>query len=655
MITQFRRRLKSRTARSVVLWAILLTLGAGLISTAVLRIFRLDKKIGGGGFGSVNGSDLSVDIFKMKMHENEQRIQMLRKYFGQEADKILKQIDLAADPRTAALQTVVAQELIDQLADRLNIHVASDFIDRKFSDKAFLQNEFGLIDFDQVIDPTTGVIDGQRLGYYLKMLGITGQTFEDVLLGAIKREILTEIAANSTYIPEFELRQKYIKDYLAKRFAVLKFDFNSFVQEAKQKAVTAEDLKRFFDAENSRSKRYWVPESRDGVAYYFDTNSYGINLQESAIARYYDENKTSMFVKEPAKVQVRRILIKNGTESEKTAREIHAKLVANPMGFEGVAEEMSDDKESAKNGGLVPMFSRGQRDAEFEKAAMMLKQDGNISDVIKTKDGFEVLQRVKRQEAIYKPLKEVEGQVREKLILNEFKRVFSSDMNKMMTRGTFDENQLNELIKKSTKTEKIEPKVNGEDEISRALFRVRDGIPAYFVTGGTGVVVVLSSVQNGHFSELGSIQEKVSGDYYDKKASEALNAVIKKVAQQARTKDIGELEKAYGQNYNVAITNTGLIKENDTAKVNELKAKGLPVEKMFKLDILGSTNSFRTDNKENSNGYVVKLEELDKFDESQYLSKKKDLKKELTRSKNMAQLEEFIAFLRKKAIIKISK
>jgi hypothetical protein len=328
MITQLRRKLKSKTARSIILWAILVTLGASLLSGAILRIFRIDKKMGSGGFGQVNGSDLSIENFKMRMHENEQRIQMLRKYFGQEADKLLKQMDLGADPRMAALQTVVAQELIDQLADRLNVHLASDFIDKKFADKAFLQNEFGLIDFEQVIDPATGKIDSQRLGYFLKMLGLTGQAFEEILLGALKREILTEIAANSTYIPEFELRQKYIKDYLAKKFAVLKFDFNSFVADAKKQAVSKEELKRFFDAENARSKRYWVPEKRDGVAYYFDAKSYGVTIGENDIQRYYDENKIGMFVKEPAKVQVRRILIKDGKESLKNAKDIHAKLVS---------------------------------------------------------------------------------------------------------------------------------------------------------------------------------------------------------------------------------------------------------------------------------------------------------------------------------------
>jgi hypothetical protein len=298
---------------------------------------------------------------------------------------------------------------------------------------------------------------------------------------------------------------------------------------------------------------------------------------------------------------------------------------------------------------------------------MALKEDGAISDVVKTKDGYEILQRVKREETVYKPLKDVAGQIKEKLVLSEFKKIFSGDMNKMMTLGVFDENKLNELVKKSVKSEKIEPKASGEDEISRALFRVRDGMPAYFVNGDSGVVVVLSSVKNGHFPELGSIEETVSGDYYEKKASEKLNAVIKDAVKEAKTTSMSKLEEIYTSNkievtrnkYHVELINTGLIKENDAEKVKELSAKGLPVEKMFKLDIVGSTGSasgsLKVDNKENSNGYVFKLEELDKFDESQYLQKKKELKKEVTRLKNMAQLEEFIAFLRKKAIIKISK
>ena len=396
-----------------------------------------------------------------------------------------------------------------------------------------------------------------------------------------------------------------------------------------------------------------MPEKREGVAYYFDANSYGVVIEENDLQRYYDDNKMSLFVKEPAKVQVRRILIKDGEKGEAKAKEIHSKLIVNPASFESVAKEFSDDKESAKSGGLLPAFSRGQRDAEFEKTAMYMKKDGEVSDVIKTKSGYEILQRVKRDEVVYKPLREVSGQIKDKLVLNEFKRIFSGDMNKMMSVGTFDKNNFNELVKKSIKNEKISLKINSDDNISNALFRIRDGIPAYFVDGNKGVIVVLGSVESGHWPELSSVKETVSDDYYEKKASESLNAVIKKAAIEAKTKTMGELEKIYGEKYKVEISNTGFVKEEKDEK--ELRAKGYPIEKMFGLDIIGSTNFYRASEQETSNGYIVKLEEIEKFNESQYLEKKNELKKEAVKLKNMAQLEEFIAFLRKKAKINISK
>ncbi|MEI8203374.1 MAG: peptidylprolyl isomerase [Bacteroidota bacterium] len=65
--------------------------------------------------------------------------------------------------------------------------------------------------------------------------------------------------------------------------------------------------------------------------------------------------------------------------------------------FAALATLYSDDIESAKKGGELGMFTRGEMLPEFEAAAFTLKAVNDISPVIKTKEGYHVLQLIERR------------------------------------------------------------------------------------------------------------------------------------------------------------------------------------------------------------------------------------------------------------------
>ena len=56
--------------------------------------------------------------------------------------------------------------------------------------------------------------------------------------------------------------------------------------------------------------------------------------------------------------------------------------------FEALARLYSEDPGSAKNGGELGMFSRGQMYPEFEGAAFSLKSPGDVSEVIESPAGY---------------------------------------------------------------------------------------------------------------------------------------------------------------------------------------------------------------------------------------------------------------------------
>ena len=65
--------------------------------------------------------------------------------------------------------------------------------------------------------------------------------------------------------------------------------------------------------------------------------------------------------------------------------------------FATLAVLYSEDPGSAKQGGELGMFKRGDMRPEFEAAAFKLKQPGDISDIVETEDGYHLIQLIERR------------------------------------------------------------------------------------------------------------------------------------------------------------------------------------------------------------------------------------------------------------------
>ncbi len=98
------------------------------------------------------------------------------------------------------------------------------------------------------------------------------------------------------------------------------------------------------------------------------------------------------------------IMIKCGPEAsdsvERAARkridEIYAKVKAGEN-FEELAIQHSDDKGSAKSGGVLPWFGTGRMVPAFEKAAFALGKDNDLSKPVRTSYGWHIIKRLERR------------------------------------------------------------------------------------------------------------------------------------------------------------------------------------------------------------------------------------------------------------------
>lgn len=145
-----------------------------------------------------------------------------------------------------------------------------------------------------------------------------------------------------------------------------------------------------------------------------------IQMTPADVQKYFEEHKAEFT--QPEQVHLAEILVsteaKPGAPATDVATaEAKAKSLLEQIKggarFDEVAKKSSDDA-SAAQGGDLGSFKRGDLSPELENKVFAMKP-GEVSDVIRTKQGFILLAVVEHQAAGTPELKDVENQVQEKL------------------------------------------------------------------------------------------------------------------------------------------------------------------------------------------------------------------------------------------------
>lgn len=116
-------------------------------------------------------------------------------------------------------------------------------------------------------------------------------------------------------------------------------------------------------------------------------------------SEYYEDNKKDYKVDDEVRISV--IL----TDTEEKANEAKAKI-AEGGDFTALAEEYSIESNSASSGGDLGFFTKKEISEEYTDSVFELGE-GEVSDPIKTDDGYVIVKITDRNETGYKPLEEV--------------------------------------------------------------------------------------------------------------------------------------------------------------------------------------------------------------------------------------------------------
>jgi peptidyl-prolyl cis-trans isomerase C len=126
-------------------------------------------------------------------------------------------------------------------------------------------------------------------------------------------------------------------------------------------------------------------------------------VTEEQLRKLYDE--TAKNLKPEQEVRARHILV----QTEDEAKKVEERL-AKGEDFAKLAEELSKDPGSGKQGGDLGFFGRGQMVPAFEEVAFKL-EPGKVSPPVKTQFGFHVIKVEEKRDRQLPPFEQVRPQI----------------------------------------------------------------------------------------------------------------------------------------------------------------------------------------------------------------------------------------------------
>jgi peptidyl-prolyl cis-trans isomerase D len=642
MITDIRRGFKHYLVQAAV-WLTLFSMVGFFLPTMLRRSEGPLSEL------LINGMKISQQTIARRVQMETERVALLRQQWGGAADTLLAAYGLD-NPASFALHSLVQETLLDQAAAHCGLATSSTLLAHRLRDPYYIARELGdlipLYVFDQ-----NGVINIETLQRHLQRAGMNMNQLETAAAGKMQRTMLTDLLAAGALIEPAEVEKAYDAQYLERTYEVIEFPYESYLRKVRQQAPSEKELENFYQKNRSS---YTVPEERTAQGWQFNPATYGIEVTPQEMQTYYNNNKVSKFTKEPVRIQVRRILLKVNQEDathikerEAAIQEIHALLLKEPQRFEELAHEKSEDVASAKKGGLLEPFARKERSAALEKAAFRLREDGALSDIIQTEDGFEIIQRVKRIPAQYIPLEEASAEIKKQLIKQKFVAHFEKEVRNALENGGSSKEEALQAFAKAHKGSAITfgPRTKENNALSSKLFRAQVGEWVYALYEGNGMLLRLKKVTPKYTPALAEIKDKVTEEYHAEKARSLIAHDIQEAMDPARNEGIKAVLQYYPEARKVSAIEPFSFKDREV--ILNLQQQDLPVKGMLSLKKVGEVASQMGD----ASGYIIYFAAQSKRNPELYQAEYTKIEQKLYEDQKAVIEQGFVASLQRHAKI----
>jgi hypothetical protein len=606
------------SAYKAVLWVVILAMAGVFSLPELIKIASGNSKW----IVRINDTIVEHDDFARAVAGQQEFVDMFHMQFGQNAEMLARLMGVTLDPQQLAYDKVIRDTLLNQVATNLGIVVHDDSITRQFQDPSFLQHEIPELVSRSVWGPNG--IEISMLRAYLQRMGLTVADFESRVAQAIARRTVLSCLSGASYTSEAQIKERFVNEYLGKKFSVVSLPLTSFVAQENAKEISNAELAAFFNKKNTEEKHYWVPEKRAGMMWHFDPKKYGITVTEQEIQNYYDDNKVRQFVENPVRMQIRRMTFDTYDKAVQARQQFTANI-----------------DEFAKNAELLPLFAKGTHERELERAAFVLKNDGDVSEVVKTTKGFDLIQRVSKQAQTYKPLTKIKNDITNQLVEKKFTAILEKE-----EKEALQENRWQQFVQeKSGKQEAISLMANDNSPLAQTIFSLsNDGFRAR-VADHSGRVVQVTDIVKRNLPTLETVKDLVRTDLVAERADKARRDTLSLMRQQLKTEALTAVAKERG----FTIKQTDWIQPQNQDAMKKLTDAGIPAAGLLQLEKIGTVLELP------ESGILARLDDIEPFNQETFNEQYAKLKRAQA-VEGMQELQQgFIASLYRNATIKTNK
>jgi peptidyl-prolyl cis-trans isomerase D len=510
---------KRKLGYRIMLGVVVVAIGGSML------LYLVPQAPGGGQEASdtlarIGDQTVSVAEVRQQLSEIEQRNPIPKQLEALYAQQILKQM--------------VFQKELEYEAKRLDIKVTNEEIADRI--RQFLPTAFNGGN-PVALDQYTVQVQAR--------FNLTVPVFEELIRQGILDDKFRKLVTDGVSVGPTELQQEFTY-----RNQKVKFAYAVVKPEDLEAKITPSDAELQAAYEKNKSK-YTVPERRSVRYALVDVNQIRQNIQisDDQLKARYEANKQQYQV--PNRVHVERILftITGKTDAEveevKKKAEDVLKQVKKTGKFEELAKKYSEDANSRDKGGDLGWIIEKQTVPEFQAVAFTLPK-GQVSDLVRTPYGFEIIKVLDKENAHTKPFDEVKDSLRPPFMLTEADKQATDTADKLAAAiRQSSKVSLDDLAKQyhlatgeTHPAAATEPliELGNSQEVKDAIFRQRVGELSLPIRTDRGFVILsIKEIQPTHPGSLQEVRDRVGADLKREKAGELARTSAEQLAKRVKS------------------------------------------------------------------------------------------------------------------------
>ena len=596
----------------------------------------ISYSIGGLGKGvvaQVDGGDITSDEVRLTAR------QMLQQQMPQGGANMGMLLPFFA--QRAAEQLITRQALLSE-AVRMGLRVSPEEVKDELQHGRYAATFF----------PGGNFIGQQEYEDMLQRANLTPTKFEQDVSNEILISKLQALIAGGASVSEAQIHEQFIKQN-----SKVKFDYAVLKQDDLKKGLhpAEAELKAFYDS-HKNSYTNSIPEKRKVKYALIDTAKIeaGVQVSQDDLRAYYDQQREQYRVPDQAKVSHIWIKMplpgadgkvddKKVSEAQHRAEDLSKQLKSGAK-FEELAKKYSEDPGSANAGGSLGWIGRAQMPAELEKVAFSLSK-GQISDVVRTSDGFHIIRLDDRQEAHVKTLAEVKDQIEPILKRQKGQQIAQRKAEELLKQARAHgldaaaAAQGGAVISSDFFARKdMLPGLGPAPQFMDAVFSAAEKSPPDVAPASQGIVVFeLLAVKPAATPTFEEIRSRVEEEFKNERSSVLLSQKIQELSDRAKAEhDLKRAAKELGATMK---TSDFVLPDGQVPDIGSMTGQAAVAFNMKPGEISGPIHS-------GANAAVIALLENQKPADADFAAKRDQIRDSLLQGKQQELFGLFISSLR---------